>query len=387
MKPWITRTIESKILTVKDQFPVLALLGPRQSGKTTLARHLFPRYRYVNLEAFEEREWALSDGRGFLKRFEKEEGVILDEIQKTPTLFSYLQLEVDERPQVGRFILTGSQNILLNQQISQTLAGRVALLTLLPFSIEELRRGECLPHTFQELIFRGCYPRIYQSNADPVVFAESYIRTYVERDVRDMQRIISLAEFQKFMRLCAARTGQLLNLSNLATECGLTLPTVKAWLSVLEASYIIFLLQPYHINFNKRIVKTPKLYFYDTALVCNLLRLTHSEDVFEHYLRGELFETLIISSLLKNRYNQAFPPNAYFWRDKNGLEIDCLLEEGTHLVPIEIKSTFTPSMNLFGNLNKWSLLSHSPIENNVLVYGGETSEQRPQGSVCSWRDV
>lgn len=385
MKSIITRTLASKLFKLKNQFPVLSLFGPRQSGKTTLARTLFPHYRYVNLESFEEQEFAQTDSKGFLERFRADNGVILDEIQKAPKLLSYIQLEVDEFRQPGRFILTGSHNILLNQHVSQTLAGRAALTTLLPFSIEELRNGNTLPKTASEAIFQGFYPRIYHDHADPVVFAESYLRTYVERDVRDITRITSLSDFQKFMRLCAARIGQLLNLSSLATEAGLSLPTVKSWLSILEASYVIFLLQPHHVNFNKRLVKMPKLYFYDTALACSLLRLTNPDDVYDHYLRGNLFESMVISDFLKKRYHHGFPPNAYFWRDKTGHEVDCLLEEGMKTIPIEIKSAATITMDMFEGLDKWSKLAKVSPEKGLLVYGGSEDQMRSQGRVLSWQ--
>lgn len=385
MKANIKRTLAPKLLTLKDQFPVLALFGPRQSGKTTLARTLFPHYRYVNLESFEEQEFAQTDSKGFLERFRHDSGIILDEIQKAPKLLSYIQIEVDEHPQNGRFILTGSQNILLNQQISQTLAGRTALTTLLPFSIEELRLAKILPETYLEAIFQGFYPRIYHDKADPVVFAESYIRTYVERDVRDIKQITSLAEFQKFMRLCAARIGQLLNLTSLATDSGLTLQTVKSWLSILEATYVIFLVQPYYQNYNKRLVKMPKLYFYDTALACNLLRLTSSNDVFDHYMRGGLFESMILSDLLKHRFHRALPPNAYFWRDKTGHEVDCILEEGAQIVPIEVKASSTITTDMFDGLKKWSALAGIPSDNGIVIYGGTEEQKRLQGHVKSWQ--
>lgn len=385
MADLIKRTLASKLLQLRDQFPVLALFGPRQSGKTTLARTLFSQYRYVNLESFEEQEFAQTDPKGFLQRFESDQGVILDEIQKVPKLLSSIQLEVDERSQPGRFVLTGSQNILLNQHISQTLAGRTALTTLLPFSIEELRDADVLPKTYSEAIFQGFYPRIYHDHADPVVFAESYVRTYVERDVRDIKQITSLSEFQKFMRLCAGRIGQLLNLSSLATEAGLSLPTVKSWLSLLEASYVIFLLQPYHVNYNKRVVKTPKLYFYDTSLACSLLRITSGDDLYSHYLRGGLFESMVMSNLLKNRYHHCLPPNAYFWRDKTGNEIDCILEEGSRITPVEIKSTSTLTSGLFDSLKKWSELAQSPLDEGVLIYGGSEAQKRANGRVLPWR--
>ena len=263
----------------------------------------------------------------------------------------------------------------------------MALSTLLPLSIAELRKANLLPQSYQEAIFKGFYPRIYQADADPVVFAESYVRTYIERDVRDMKNIASLSDFQKFMRLCAARSGQLLNLSSLAVDSGLSTATVKSWLSILEASYIIFLLQPYHVNFNKRVVKMPKLYFYDSSLVCNLLRLTSPEEVLEHYLRGGLFETMVISDLVKNRTNEILPPNAYFWRDKTGHEVDCLLEEGSKIKSYEIKSTSTISSDLFDGLKQWSSILGIPTNESSIVYGGSESQKRGSGHVLSWKQL
>ncbi|MGC1878721.1 MAG: ATP-binding protein [Rhabdochlamydiaceae bacterium] len=379
------RTLESKLLKIRNQFPVLALFGPRQSGKTTLARTLFPNYRYVNLESFEEQAFAIEDPKGFLMRFQSEDGVILDEIQKTPKLLSYIQIEVDQNQSTGRFVITGSQNILLNHHVNQTLAGRVALMTLLPLSIEELREAGKLPSSATEAIFQGFYPRVHHHSVDPIIFAESYIRTYVERDVRDIQQITSLLEFQKFMRLCAARIGQLLDLTDLSKDAGISLQTVKSWLSVLEASYIIFLLQPHHTNFNKRLVKMPKLYFYDTSLACNLLRLTNPDDVYDHYLRGGLFESMILSDFLKKRYHHGLPPNVYFWRDKSGHEIDCLLEEGKQLNPIEIKSSATIQMEMFDGLVKWCHWAEIPPGSGTIVYAGEEKQTRQQGNILSWR--
>jgi predicted AAA+ superfamily ATPase len=379
------RTLEQKLLELKNQFPVLALFGPRQSGKTTLARTLFPNYRYVNLESFEEQEFATDDPKGFLMRFQGDEGVILDEIQKTPKLLSYIQIEVDQNQSVGRFVITGSQNILLNHHVNQTLAGRVALTTLLPLSIEEIRLAEKLPNTAEQAVFKGYYPRVYHHSLDPIVFAESYVRTYVERDVRDIQQIISLLEFQKFMRLCAARIGQLLDLTDLSKDAGITLPTVKSWLSILEASYIIFLIQPHHANFTKRLVKMPKLYFYDTSLACNLLRLTTPDDVYDHYLRGGLFESMIISDFLKRRYHRCLPPNVYFWRDKLGNEVDILLEEKGKLIPIEIKSSVTIQNDMFDGLVKWCHLSETDPGSGSVIYAGEDQQTRKQGHIISWK--
>ena len=269
--------------------------------------------------------------------------------------------------------------------MNKTLAGRVALMTLLPFSIEELREAAKLPGSAVEAIFRGYYPRVYHHVVDPIIFAENYIRTYVERDVRDIQQITSLLEFQKFMRLCAARVGQLLDLTDLSKDAGISLPTVKAWLSVLEASYIIFLVQPHHMNFNKRVVKMPKLYFYDTALVCHLLRITSPDDVYDHYLRGGLFESMILSDFLKKRYHHGLPPNVYFWRDKSGHEIDCILEEGNQLIPIEIKSSATIQLDMFDNLVKWCDWATLDPGSGTVIYAGEEQQKRKQGHILSWK--
>jgi len=379
--------MSKKLLELRKQFPAIAILGPRQSGKTTLAKLLFPSYRYVNLESFEEQAFAEEDSKGFLSRFKKEPGIILDEIQKAPKLLSYIQMEIDQNPQLGRFILTGSQNILLNQHIGQTLAGRIALTTLLPFSIEELREVNRLSKTPSEAILQGFYPRIYDNHVDPVVFAESYVRTYVERDVREIKQISSLSDFQKFMRLCTARIGQLLNISSLASDAGITVATAKSWLSILEATYVIFLLQPYHVNYNKRVVKMPKLYFYDTSLACNLLRITKADDVYDHYLRGGLFESMILSNLLKMRYNRCRPPNTYFWRDKTGNEIDCLLEEGSQNQPIEIKSTETINTGLLDGLIKWCELAGVDLDHGRLIYGGDSDQVRKKIQIQSWKSI
>jgi len=382
----IERTLKKKLLELKKQFPAIAILGPRQSGKTTLVKTTFLNYAYVNLEDFQQKEFASSDPKGFFERFlKKDQGIIIDEIQKVPSLLSFIQMEIDQNPIAGRFILTGSQNILLNQHISQTLAGRIALLTLLPFSIEELQKANVLCDSATEAVFKGFYPRLYDTNnMDVVVFAESYVRTYVERDARDIKQITSLMEFQKFMKLCAGRVGQLLNLSSLANESGLSLVTIKSWLSILEASYILFFLQPYHENFNKRIVKMPKIYFYDTALACHLLRITSKEGLFDHYLRGALFESMIVSDLMKKRYNHGLPPNVYFWRDKLGNEIDCILDENGKKVPLEIKASSTINSDMFLGISYWSKLTKTPPEDGKIIYAGKEEQKRSQGHILPW---
>lgn len=271
--------------------------------------------------------------------------------------------------------------------MSQTLAGRIAFLTLLPLSIGELKKADKLPHTAEELIFKGSYPRLHHDSIDPPIFAESYIRTYVERDVRDLLKITSLLDFQKFIRLCAARIGQLLEISNLAKDAGVSIQTAKAWLSVLEASYVIFLLQPFYRNLNKRVIKSPKLYFYDTGLACHLLRITSADDVYDHYLKGNLFESMVVSDFYKKQFHNAFAPNVYFWKSKSGLEIDCLLEEGAKLIPVEIKTSQTIQSDKFDHLIKWADLAKTPIERGKIIYGGDEDQVRSQGSIISWKNL
>ncbi|MBS0655955.1 MAG: ATP-binding protein, partial [Verrucomicrobia bacterium] len=370
-----------------SQFPVVGILGPRQSGKTTLSKALFPGYKYLNLEALDTRRFAAEDARGFLKSLEEENGVILDEVQRVPDLLSYIQEYVDERQKPGFFILTGSENILLNQHISQTLAGRIAITTLLPLSIEELKDASLLPDEKEEILFRGFYPSLYAKKIETCDWIQSYIQTYIERDVRNLKQIADLSLFQKFLQLCAGRIGQLLDLTSIGNDCGIAANTVRSWISVLEATYVIFLLQPHHQNFSKRLVKSPKLYFYDPAIACSLLSIQSSKELEAHYLRGGLFESMILSDVLKARYNAGLKPNLYFWRDKSGLEVDCILEHGRKLVPIEIKSGETINTDFFSGLTKWNVLSGTDPSQNFIVYGGKEKQHRSQGTVLGWNQL
>lgn len=383
----ISRILGSYLEKLATQFPAIAIYGPRQSGKTTLAKLIFPEHHYVNLEALDEREFAIRDPKGFLNRFLKGKGVILDEIQKAPDLLSYIQVFIDEYNKPGQFIITGSQNLLMNKHISQTLAGRIAIMTLLPLSIQEIKEANLLPENYHKLILQGFYPRVYDQGIDSTIFANSYLQTYIERDVREIKNIGSLMEFQKFMRLCAGRIGQLLNMSALANESGISLNTIKAWLSVLEATYVIFLLQPFHNNYNKRIVKMPKLYFYDTAIACNLLKINNEDDLYSHHSKGALFESMVLSNFIKNRTHNALTSNVFFFRDKTGLEIDGLLEYANHVDAIEIKSGETVNLNMFDNFNKWKKLSQMSHKNCSLVYGGLNNYQRQEVNVVSWKDL
>lgn len=382
----IKREIAIKLLNLAEQFPAVAILGPRQSGKTTLAQLTFPDYHYFSFEDYDTRALVQSDPRAFLMRYKDECGVILDEIQNVPELFSYMQGHIDTYKKRGHFIVTGSQNFALNESISQSLAGRIALLTLLPLSIDELVKADKLPKTLDQALFCGMYPSVYAPKVQPSDWYRSYIGTYIERDVRQIKNISDLALFQRFMKLCAGRVSQVLNLTALSNDTGMSLPTIKQWLSVLEASYIIFLLQPYHNNLGKRLVKSPKLYFYDTGLVCSLLQLNNSEQLFTHYLRGHLFESYVIADLTKQRFNKGLTSNIYFWRDQSDYEIDCIVEAPGHLVPVELKSSQTFNPHFFEHLSKWNELTETNAASNVIIYGGNVSQKTKNGKLIGWRD-
>ncbi len=362
-------------------------MGPRQSGKTTLAKTLFPHHKYINLEELDTRRYAAEDPRRFLKTLEGEKGAVLDEIQRVPELLSYIQVHVDEWQKPGFFILTGSENILLNHHISQTLAGRIALSTLLPLSLEELQEASILPERLEDVLFQGFYPSIYAKKIDSREWIQSYMQTYIERDVRNLKQITDLSTFQKFLQLCAGRIGQLLDLTSIGNDCGITAHTVRSWLSVLEATYVIFLLHPHHKNFSKRLIKTPKLYFYDPAIACQLLSIQSSKDLVTHYLRGGLFESMILSDLLKQRFNRGLPPNLYFWRDKSGHEIDCILDFGTKLVPIEIKSGETIHADFFSKIMKWNEFAGNVSSQSYVIYGGKEKQVRSQGIALGWTEL
>lgn len=362
----IERDVSLNLRKLSNKYPIITISGPRQSGKTTIARETFPQYRYISFEDIDMRKYAKEDPRGFLN--ENINHVILDEIQRVPDLLSYLQTHTDQSKKTGQYVLTGSQHFLLSEKINQSLAGRTALFTLLPLSINELKAARLLPKNTDKLILNGGYPRLYDKKIAPAHFFPNYINTYVERDVKLIKNITNLSLFERFLKLCAGRTGQLLNLSSLANECSISHTTAREWLTILEASYIIFLLQPHYKNFNKRLVKMPKIYFYDTGLACSLLGIENSSQLKTHYLRGELFESLVITELLKSRFNAGLASNLYFWRDKTGNEIDCLVEKGDKLVPVEIKSGETVNDNYFKGLKLWEKLTG--LKGNV-VYNGK----------------
>ncbi|MBA3954830.1 ATP-binding protein [Candidatus Dependentiae bacterium] len=383
----ISRSLTLHLIEAAKQLPVVALLGPRQSGKTTLARATFKDHIYISLEDLDTRKFAQEDPRRFFFENRNEHGIILDEFQHVPELLSYIQTQVDTEDIPGYFILTGSQNFLLNQAISQTLAGRIALLYLLPLSISELKAKELLPEKVDSLIFKGQYPRVYARNLNPATWYRDYIATYLERDVRQLAAISDLSRFHYFIQLCAGRVGQLLNVSSLATDCGIDVRTAKSWLSLLEASYIIFLLQPHYKNFSKRLIKSPKIYFYDTAIACSLLGIESEQQLQNHYLKGNLFECLITSDLIKHFYNANRRPQLYFWRDNHGHEVDCIIEKAMQLIPIEIKLSMTISSSLFEGLKYWKEISDNIYPKAYLVYGGFQDQERAQATVVSWQNI
>ena len=383
----IKRQISSELKSLAKQFPVVSIFGPRQSGKTTLAKMCFEGYKYINFEDHNLRKIAMADPIGFLKDNSDQKGLILDEVQNVPELLSYIQLHVDEYEKPGFFILTGSHNLLLNQSISQSLAGRVAILTLLPFSIEELKKESILPKTDLENIFSGMYPRIIAKKMSPLKWYSSYINTYVEKDVRQIKNITDLSRFHNFIQLCAGRTGQLLNFSSLASDCGISVNTAKEWLSVLESCYIIFLLPQYHKNFSKRIVKSPKLYFYDTGVACSLLGIESPEQLLSHYLRGGLFESFMLSEFRKHYYNIGHRSKTYFWRDYHGHEVDCIIEKADRLHSIEIKSGKTISPSFFSGLKYWNELSGAKSSDSFLIYGGQESLNFKGIRVFGWQSA
>jgi uncharacterized protein len=383
----IKRTLEIKIKQLAKGFPAIAILGPRQSGKTTLAKATFSKYKYVNLENLSNRQRAISAPIEFLSDLKKEKGVIFDEIQNTPELLSYIQEMIDDQKKMGFFILTGSQNFLLNQAISQTLAGRISIQTLLPLSIFELQKARMLPDDVSQYLVKGSYPRLYDTKATPEDWYLSYIQTYIEKDVRLIKNITDLSLFQKFIQLCAGRIGQILNITSLSNDVGVSTTTIKSWISILEQSYIIFLLQPYYKNFSKRLIKSPKIYFYDTGLAANLLGIENKEQIKTHYLVGGLFENFVATEILKSFYNNGKKPGIYFWRDKTGNEIDFIIDKAQKLLRIEVKSTKTIMSNLFKNFIKWEDISGIKDKNNFLIYAGDENQTRSICKVIGWKNI
>ncbi len=381
----IKRTAEVTLQRYAKGFPLICITGPRQSGKTTLAKKAFPHKPYISLEDPDIAALARSDPRGLLDNYP--DGLILDEAQYVSEIFSYLKTAIDKNPIPGKYIVTGSQQFHLLEKATESLAGRAAFLTLLPFSIEELTGADRKPDDSLTAMVTGLYPPLYDRDVSPYDWYTNYIASYIERDVRLIINVKDLGQFQTFVKMCAARSGQLINLSVLAADCGLSHNTAKAWISILETSGIIYILRPYYRNFGKRLVKTPKLYFLDPGLACRLLGIHDSEQLFIHPNRGNLFESFIISELLKVRFNKGMTPDLYFWRDNTGIEIDAVLENGSKLTAIEIKSGKTFSSDFLDGLNSWMKFSKEAPENCRVIYAGDLKLSHQGIKLITWDGI
>ncbi|MBI5283906.1 MAG: ATP-binding protein [Chloroflexi bacterium] len=386
----IDRDMALLLRKVAREQPVVTLSGPRQSGKTTLCKAAFPDKPYVTLEDSDAFEFADTDPKGFLAQFPR--GAILDEVQNVPRIFSQLQVLVDDQPKPGQWILTGSQELEMSARASQSLAGRTGVLTLLPPSWAELQRFPRHPKSLHDVLWKGAYPRIHNRRLDPARWLAAYVRTYIERDVRRLLKVTDLLTFQTFLKMCAARAGQLLNLAGLAADCGITQPTAKSWMSVLEASFIVFRLPPFHRNWGKRLVKAPKLYFHDSGLLCWLLGIRESAALRHHALRGAVFESWVASEIVKARRNRGLEPDLMHYRDRSGMEVDLVLERGENLTAIEVKSGETVSSDFFKNLETLKDLAHTrgnrrhTVE-RIVIYGGSERQTREQGRLMPWRAI
>ena len=381
---YIPRNCISTLERLKKGFPLVGIVGPRQSGKTTLARHAFSYKPYVSLEDPDIFEFATTDPKGFLDQYP--EGAILDECQRVPLLFSYLQRIVDESKIMGHFILTGSQQFGLRSQISQSLAGRIGMITLLPFSLQELQHAKKSKILFEQM-HSGFFPPLYDRSIEPRDWFASYLQTYIERDVRQLIKIKDLKTFQTFIRMCAGRAGQIVNLSSLGNDCGVSHVTIKDWLSVLEASFVTYSLRPHFQNFSKRLIKSPKIYFYDIGLLCYLLNIKNSEDLALHSCRGNIFENFIINEFCKSSFNSGEVPDYYFWRDNSGTEIDLIFEMKGKLIPVEIKSGQTITNDYFKNILLWKKYAGDLGDEGFIIYGGGIDQKRSKLPVYSWKNT
>ena len=385
----IERVLAAKLVELARYFPVVTVTGPRQSGKTTLCRSVFPTHRYVSLEAPDVRELARSDPRGFLEPLRG--GAILDEVQRAPDLLSYLQGEVDSDPRPGRFIVTGSANLALLQSVTQSLAGRTGLLELLPCSLAELRRFPAPPERFLATLIGGGYPAVFDRGIPPGEWFRGYVATYVERDVRQLLQVSDLDSFQRFLQLCAGRVGQLVNLSALGADCGVTHNTARSWLSVLEASYIAYRVPAFHVSVTTRAVKSPKLYFHDTGLACWLLGISTPEQLRDHPLRGPLFENWVAAEVGKLRVHAGLPRSLFFFRDRKGFEVDLIVDDPVSPLAIEVKSGQTVASDFFAALDavpeRLRSLATGRKLRKVLVFGGDEPHQRRGVRVLPWHQI
>lgn len=380
----IEREISNIAKELFKLYPILAITGPRQSGKTTLVKNLFPKMDYVSLEDIDQRSLAQTDPRGFLSNFPN--GAILDEIQRVPDLFSYLQSLVDQTNAPSQFVILGSQNFLLMESISQSLAGRVGLLKLLPLSQGEIKKASLMSNSSEQTMIKGSYPAIYSQNIPSSFFYSNYLATYIERDVRNLKNIGKLDLFTRFVQLCAGRVGQPINYASLASDTGISLNTAKSWIAVLQSSYIVFTLPPYYKNFNKRLIKMPKLYFYDTGLLAYLLRIQNAEQLKTHYAIGHIFENYIISEVLKYKYNRADNADMYFWKDNKAKDIDLLMETSKGIIPIEIKAAKTYNTSAFSNISYYQKISETK-NTGYVINQTEKSQKSSFGNFISWRTL
>ncbi len=378
----IKREITQELKQLANDYPIVTLIGPRQSGKTTLAKMTFADYSYCSLEDPDIRNFAQNDPRSFLKKYNK--NVIFDEIQRIPELLSYLQSMVDENDIKGRFILTGSYQLQLRAEITQSLAGRTAVLSLLPLTISEATTVN-KEMSRDELLYRGFFPRIYQDKLNPTKFYANYYRTYIERDVRQLINFKNVSLFEKFLKLLAGRVGQVINYNSLSNDIGVSAVTLKEWLSVLEVSFIIFKLEPYFENFGKRVIKSPKIYFNDTGLLVYLLDIDSGNIIGRDPLIGNIFENLIVLELMKARYNQGLNPNIYFFRDSNGLEVDIIYKKGSQLIPIEIKSAATFNKVFAKSIHKFQKLTPK-AQKGFVVYAGDFTAKTETYSIVNYRN-
>ncbi len=383
---FIKRDLTPNIKSGAKQVPIVAVIGPRQSGKSTLIKKIFNDYAYLDMQDAEIFDFANKDPKGFLNSYKNEKGVIIDEAQYAPKLFSQLKVEVDKNPRNGYYILSGSQNFLLHEKISESLAGRVYFYTLLPFSIKELTGASLLCDRAEDQIHKGFYPRVYQSQVNAQEYYKNYISTYVERDIRSIRNIDDILAFKKFMQLCALRIGTTLNFTDLAANCGISISTARSWLGLLETSFILFLLPSYHDNLGKRITKSPKLYFYDVGLAATLMGVNLELIIKKRTIYGALFENMVVVDIIKQLKAQGLNYSLTFFRDSNKNEVDLIIELGDKIIPIEIKASETMNNSFFDTIT-WFTKQVENSQKPIIVYGGNQTQKRTLGNVVSWKNL